>query len=75
MKANLSKKLKVLKEIDFIGKESYYYLKPTDSPEPRSYCQPKMQQSAVPVHPIISYSGSPLDNLKKYKTNHRIRKA
>ena len=75
MKANLLKQLKILKDIDFVGKESYYYLKPTDSLEPGFYCQPKMQQSRVPVHPIISYSGSPLDNLKKNKTNHRIRKA
>ena len=69
MKANLLKQLKVLKDIDFIGKESYYYLKPTDSPEPRFYCQPKIQQSGVPVYPIISCSGSLLDNLKKYITN------
>ena len=69
MKANLLKKLKVLKDNDFIGNESYYYLKPTDSPEPTFYCQPRIQQSRVPVHPIISYSGSPLDNLKKYITN------
>ena len=53
MKANLLKQLKILKDIDFVGKESYYYLKPTDSLEPGFYCQPKMQQSRVPVHPII----------------------
>ena len=69
MKANLLKQLKVLKDIDFTGKESYYYLKPTDSLEPRFYCQPKIPQSGVPVHPIISYSGSPHDNLKKYIRN------
>ena len=60
------KQLKVLKENEFTDHKLYYYLKPTDSPVPRFYGQPKIHKSGVPVCPIVSYSGSPLYNLNKY---------
>ena len=47
----------------------YYYLKSTDSPEPRFYGQPKIHKPGVPIRPIVSYSGFPLCNLYKYIAN------
>ena len=38
-------------------------------PAPRFYGQPKIQKPGVPIRPIVSYSGSPLYNLNKYKAN------
>ena len=43
--------------------------KPTDSPAPRFYGQPKIHQPGVPIRPIVSYSGSPLYSLNKYMAN------
>ena len=60
------KQLKVLKDNEFIDNKLYYYLKPTDSPAPRFYGQPKIHKPGVPIRPIVSYSGSPLYNLNKY---------
>ena len=50
----------------FIDTKLYYYLKPTDSPAPRFYGQPKIHTPGVPISPIVSYSGSLLYNLNKY---------
>ena len=69
IKAKTLKQLKVLKNNKFIDNKLYYYLKPTDSPAPRFYGQPKIHQPVVPIRPIVSYSGSPLYNLNKYITN------
>ena len=66
IKTKTLKQLKVLKDNEFIDNKLYYYLKPTDSPVPRFYGQPKIHKSGVPVCPIVSYSGSPLYNLNKY---------
>ena len=44
----------------------YYYLKATDSPVPRFYCQPKIHKPRVPICPIVSYSATPLYNLNNY---------
>ena len=33
------------------------------------YGQPKIHQPGVPIRPIVSHSGSPLYNLKKYIAN------
>ena len=63
IKAKTLKQLKVLKDNEFI--ELYYYLKPTDSPAPRFYGQPKIHKPGVPIRPIVSYSGSTLCNLNK----------
>ena len=63
------KQLKVLKDNEFIDNKLYYYLKPTDSPAPRFYGQPKLHKPGVPIRPIVSYSGSPLYNLNKYIAN------
>ena len=63
------KQLKVLKDNEFIDNKLYYYLKPTDSPAPRFYGQPKIHKPGVPIRPIVSYSGSPLYNLNKYIAN------
>ena len=41
------KQLRVLKDNDFIDNKLYYYLKPTDSPAPRFYGQPKIHKSGV----------------------------
>ena len=58
------KQLKVLKDNEFTDNK-LYYLKP-DSPAPRFYDQAKMHKPGVPIRPIISDSGSPLNNLNKY---------
>ena len=36
---------------------------------PRFYGQPKIHKPRFPIHPIVSYSGSPLYNLKRYIAN------
>ena len=63
------KQLKVLKDNEFIDNKLCHYLKPTDLPAPRFYGQPKVHKPGVPIHPLVSYSGSPLYNLNKYITN------
>ena len=63
------KQLKVLKDNEFIDNKLYYCLKPTDSPAPRFYGQPKIHKPGVPIRPIVSYSGFPLYNLNKYIAN------
>ena len=68
-KKNLLPKLKVLKDNELIDNKLYYHLKPTDSPTPRLYGQPKIHKPGVPNRPIFSYSGSPLYNLNKYIAN------
>ena len=45
--ANTLKQLKVLKDSQFTDNKLYYYLKPTDSPVPGFYGQPKMQKPNV----------------------------
>ena len=42
IKVKTLKQLKVLKDSKFIDNNLYYYLKPTDLPAPRFYCQPKI---------------------------------
>ena len=63
------KQLKVLKDNEFTDNKLYYYLKPTNSPAPRFYGQPKIHKPGVHICTIVSYSGSPLCNLKKYIAN------
>ena len=69
IKTKTSKQLKVLKDNEFTDNKLYYYLKPTDSPAPRFYGQPKIHKPGVPIRPIVSYSGSLLYNLNKYIAN------
>ena len=69
IKAKTLKQLKVLKDNEFIDNKSYYHLKPTKSPAPRFYGQPKILKPGVPISLIVSYSGSPLCNLNKYIAN------
>ena len=69
IKAKALKQLKVLKDNEFIDNKLYYYLKPTASPAPRFYGQPKIHKPEVPIRPIVSYSGSPLYNVNKYIAN------
>ena len=69
IKTKTLKQLKVLKDNEFIDNKLYYYLKPTDSPAPRFYGQPKIHKPGVPIRPIVSYSGSPLYNPNKYIVN------
>ena len=38
-----------------IDNKLYYYLKPTDSPAPRFYGQPKIHKPGAPIRPIVSY--------------------
>ena len=65
IKANTLKRLKVLKDNEFIDNKLYYHVKPTDSLVPRFYGQPKMQRPGVLMRSIVSYSGFPLYNLDK----------
>ena len=69
IKTKTLKQLKALKGNKFTDNKLYYYLKPTDSPAPRFYGQPNMLKPGVTIRPNVSYSGSPLYNLKKYITN------
>ena len=69
IKPKTLKQLKVLKNNEFIDNKLYYNLKPTDSPEPRFYGQPKTNKSRVPIRPIVSFSGSLLYSLNKYIAN------
>ena len=66
IKTETLKQLKVLKGNEFIDNKLYYYIKPTDSPVPRFYGQPKIHKPGVPIRHIASYSGSPWYNLDKY---------
>ena len=54
------KQLIALKDNEIIDNKLYYYLKPTDSPAPTFYGQPKTYKPGVPIRPFVSYSGSPL---------------
>ena len=54
------KQLMALKDNEFINNKLYYSLKPTDSPAPRCYSQPKTHKPGVPIRPIVSYNGSSL---------------
>ena len=69
IKTKTLKQLKVINENQIINNKLYYYLKPTDSSASRLYGQPKIQKPEVPIRPIVSHSGSPLQNLKKYIAN------
>ena len=69
IKTKTLKQLKVLKDNVFIDNKLYYCLKPTDSPAPRFYGQPKIHKLGVPIRAIVSYSGSLLYNLNKYVAN------
>ena len=69
IKTKTLRQLKVLKESGFTDNKLYYYLKPTDSPAPRFYGQPKIHKPGVYIRPIVSYSGFPLYNLNKYIAN------
>ena len=69
LKAKALKQLKVLEDNEFIDNKLYYYLKPTYSPAPRFYGQPKIHNPGVPIRPIVSYSSSPLYKLNKYIAN------
>ena len=46
IKAKTLKQLKVLKDSEFTDDKLCYYLKPTDLPAPRFYCQPKILRSS-----------------------------
>ena len=69
IKAKTLKQLKVLKDNEFIDDKLYSFLKPTDSPAPRFYGQPKIHKPGVLVRPIVSYSGSLLYNLYNFMAN------
>ena len=53
IKTKTLKQLKVLKDNEFIDNKLYYYLKPTDSPAPRFYGQPKIHKPGVPICPLF----------------------
>ena len=69
IKTKTLKQLKVLNDNEFTDNKLYYYLKPTDSPAPRFYGQPKIHKPGVPIRPTVSYSGFPKYNLNKYIAN------
>ena len=69
IKVKTMKQLKILKNNEFIDNKLYYYLKPTYSPAPRFYGQPKIHKPGIPIRPVVSYSGSPLYNLNKCIAN------
>ena len=65
IKGNTLKQLKALKGDKITENKLHYYLKPNDSLEPIFYGQLKIHKEGVSIRPVISYSGSPLDNLNK----------
>ena len=65
IKAKILKQLKILKDNEFNDNKLYHYRKPSDSPAPRFYAQPKLHKPGVPIRPVVSHSGSPL-----HLTNH-----
>ena len=65
IKAKTLKQLNVLKDNELIDNKLYHYLKPTDSPAPRYYGQPKIHKAGVHIRRVVSYSDSPLYNLNK----------
>ena len=69
IKAKTLKQLKALKDKELIDNKLCSHLRPTDSPAPRFYDQPKIHKPRVPICPNVSYSGSPLYNLHKYTAN------
>ena len=54
-----------MKDNDFIDNKLYYYLKATYWSAPIFYGPPKIHKPGVPIHPMVSCSGSPLYNLLK----------
>ena len=68
IKTQTLKQLNILQDNKFTDNKLYYQ-RPTDSPVPRFYGQPKIHKPGVPIRPIVSYSGSPLYNLNKYIAN------
>ena len=64
IKTKTLKQLNILKHNEFIDNK-LYYLRPTDSLVARFYGQPKIHKPGVPIHPIVSYSGSSLYSLNK----------
>ena len=63
IKTKTLKQLKVLKDNEFVDNKLFRYLKPTNSPVPRFYGQPKIHKPRVPIRLVVSYSGSPVYNL------------
>ena len=68
IKAETLKQLKSLKDNESIDNKLYSYLKPTDSPAPRFYGQPKIYKPGVPIR-RISYISSPSYNRNNYIAN------
>ena len=64
IKTKTLKQLKLLKDNEFIDTKLYYYLKPTNSPAPRFYDQPKIHKPGVLIRPVVSYRGSPMSKMK-----------
>ena len=62
-------KLAILRDNGTIDQSLYFKLKPTDFQAPRFYGLPKIHKASILVHPIVSYSGSPLFHLSKYIAN------
>ena len=69
IKGEARTKLAILRDNGTIDQSLYFKLKPKDSQALRFYGLPKIHKASIPVHPIISYSGSPLFNLSKYIAN------
>ena len=63
------KQIKTLNDNEFLDDNSYYYLKPIDSPEPRFYGQPKETKPGVSICCIVPYSKFSSFNINKYIAN------
>ena len=59
-------KLSVLRDNKLIDQQQYLKLKPKGSQPPRFYGLPKIHKDRIPVHPIVSYTGTPLYEVPKY---------
>ena len=55
-----------LKKTGYINEQTYYQLKPTDSPPPRFHGLPKIHKQGVPIRPVVSCTGMPLYKLSKF---------
>ena len=68
IKTKTLEQLKALKDNKFIGNKLYYYLKPTDSPAPRLYGQPKIHK------PILAEYTQRIFAESKMRVRERTRK-
>ena len=67
--SKVTKKLIELWDNNLIEQQEYFKLKPTGTQRPRFYGLPKIHKDGTPMRPIVSYTGTPLNEISKYVAN------